>query len=134
MLISIIMSSKYLTAKVLSKKLVDKHQNFLKQYKKEFDLLGKIIVLEEKKDQLEHWANTTSDEKTAQKFLKDKESADKKLMKLADELKKISSEGTSPRLKERHSLLKKELRNHRKALDYWWKIYKDLPTSIENNR
>lgn len=110
------------TTKKLSKKLVDKHQDMLKSSEKEFKLAQEITILKEKRDQLGHWAKSATDEKSAEKFLKDKEKTEKRLSNLNEEFKKISKGDDNPR--KRYTLLEKEIEDHKEALAYWWDVYK----------
>ena len=92
--------------KDLSGQMVEKHENLVKQYSKESENIGKIIVLEEKVDQLSHWA------KDGGKFKKEMEKSSKELKKL-----KEGVEVKSPR--SRVKALEKKIEEHKEALDYW---------------
>ena len=55
------MSSQKLTKAELSGMLVEKHKNFIKEYRKEFDILDRIAILKEKREQLDFWVKDSKD-------------------------------------------------------------------------
>ncbi|MCK4244750.1 MAG: hypothetical protein KAX20_03900 [Candidatus Omnitrophica bacterium] len=110
-----------ITPKQLSKKLVEKHQRFLNEHSKEFDLLHELSVLKEKQDQLEHWiedAKNEDDEKKYTAYRKQKENTEKDILKLTKELEEIkSSENYDSR--QRYEFLKNSIDSQRDAINYW---------------
>lgn len=123
------MASQRVTPKELSNLLVEKHQKFITEYKKEFDILDRIFVLKEKQDQLEYWLHDSKDDpEKNQKYLKAMRAADKELLKLNEELKVLyssnSNETETPNVskthpKSRYNLLKDKIEMHKEAMDYW---------------
>ena len=125
------MTSKKHTPEELSNLLVEKHQEFIAGYKKEFDILDRIFVLKEKQDQLEYWLHDSKDDlEKNQKYLKIMRAADKELLKLNEELAALygsnpdESPGGPPNVsktpaKSEHKLLKSKIETHNEALDYW---------------
>lgn len=123
------MASQMVTPKELSNLLVEKHQKFIAEYKKEFDILDRIFVLKEKQDQLEYWLHGSKDDpEKNQRYLKAMRAADKELLKLNEELKALyssnSNETETPNvskinLKDRYNLLKNRIEMHKEAITYW---------------
>ncbi|MEA3254231.1 MAG: hypothetical protein U9Q22_00165 [Candidatus Altiarchaeota archaeon] len=118
------MASKKVTPEELSNSLIEKHQKFITEYRKEFNILDRIFVLKEKQDQLEYWLHDSKDDpERNQKYLRAMKLADKELLKLNEELTTIySSNGstaseTNPN--SRHKLLKDKISMHKEAIDCW---------------
>jgi|GEM_PF-712245 len=135
------MVSQRITPKELSNLLVEKHQKFIEEYKKEFDILDRIFVLKEKQDQLEYWLHDSKDDpEKNQKYLKAMRAADKELLKLNEELKVLYSSNSNEtqthnvsktNLKGRYNLLKNRIEMHKEAITYWDKKLKDLSKDKE---
>ncbi|HEX54871.1 MAG: hypothetical protein DRO90_00510 [Candidatus Altiarchaeales archaeon] len=117
-----------LTRKKLAKLLIDKHHRFLKKYRRELEVLERVVLLMEKEEQLEYWAKVAyedGDDEGYEKFLKQRELTDKKISQSIGELKRINPDIKKNEFKKRHSFLLKSMKEHRSALDYWNRIYKD---------
>lgn len=107
--------------------LIEKHQKFISEYKKEFDIIDRIFVLKEKQDQLEYWLHDSKDDpEKNQKYLKAMRAADKELLKLNDELNVLytsNSNGTpnvpKANSKSRYNWLKNKIETHKEAMAYW---------------
>jgi hypothetical protein len=130
-----------LTKEKLANVLVRKHRNFLTQYKKEFELLDKIKILEDKQEQLEHWLNSAKDAKEEDIYIKELEQTDNEILKLNEELKKLRDVTTiAPNssaanngedninngffLKNRYKWLKNQISVEEQTLSYWAERYK----------
>lgn len=118
------MVSKKVTLEGLSNLLMEKHQGFIAEYKKEFDILDRLFVLKEKQDQLEYWLHDSKDDlEKNQKYLQAMKVADKELLKLNEELTTLysSTGSTAPETSHntRHKLLEDKIGMHKEALDYW---------------
>jgi len=108
-----------LTREKLSRALVRKHKKFLEEYKREFEILEKIRVLEDKEEQIEHWLNLTKNTKEEDKYIKELEEADKELDLLKKELKKIRKGLGKDNNERNYFLLKSKIKNEENALLYW---------------
>ena len=136
---------KGVTKEMLAKKLVEKHTNFIKNYKKEFDILERISVLKEKQDQLEYWLCSDNDPNEYQKHLRDMEVADRELLNLNSDLMKVhdspdstgsknstgdsdsgNGNNISDKPKVRYNWLKQQILRHEDSMDYWKGRYNDL--------
>ena len=111
----------------LSSLLVEKHKNFAKEYRKEYDIIERISVLKEKQEQLEYWLRDTKDDKEKnQKYAQSKEVASHEMDKLSEELRGLH-EGKSRKthgppetdVKARHKWLKSQIDVHDEATNYW---------------
>jgi len=111
----------------LSNLLIEKHRNFVKEYRKEYDLIERISVLKEKKEQLDYWlADSKDDQEKNQKYAQLKESSVQELTKLSDELKALY-EGKPRRshappeadIKARHKWLASQIAVHDEGATYW---------------
>lgn len=112
---------KAFTRKQLSKKLVEKHKKFLEEYRKEFDFLQKLLVLEEKQDLLEHWmedAEAEDDGKKLKEYTKQKNKNDKEMSEIRKMLKDLNQKEDAD-AKQRYELLKKSMDSHKEAMNYW---------------
>ncbi len=108
--------------KELLEGIIKKHENFLKEYGKEFEQLDgvkhtreelkkKLSVLREKQSQLEHWIN---DSDNGEKFTEEKRKADSEINNITTALEGL------PQIDEaRHRELKGVVEKHKKALEYW---------------
>ncbi|OYT53870.1 MAG: hypothetical protein B6U72_04590 [Candidatus Altiarchaeales archaeon ex4484_2] len=109
-----------ITPKKLSKQLVKKHKDLLKNYDREQGLLNRIFILEEKKDQLEHWVNTSDeDELKSGNIMKQKSSVDKELSELRDEYEKNRGLLNKVNAKKGRSELESVIKKHEEALEHW---------------
>ena len=120
-----------LTEKKLAKKLIEKHQTFVENYKKEFDIFQRISILKEKQDQLEHWLCSENNLDEDQKYFREMELADKELLKLNRELEKLyDSDSDSNKIldepRKRYNWLKKKISEHEDSMKYWKERYGDL--------
>ncbi len=112
---------KMLTKKELSEKLVEKHERLLEEYGKEFDLLNKLFVLQEKQDLLNHWIKDISKGSDSEKlasFEKEKKKNEDKLANLCDEIEKVTPE-TNMGQRKRFEFLKTCSGSHKEAISYW---------------
>jgi hypothetical protein len=110
----------------LANLLVEKHKNFIKDYRREYDILDRIAVLKEKREQLLYWIDDSKGNPEAhQKHLSAKENTDKEVLKLQDELKgmyaskskRFGPSDTDP--KARHKWLKAQITANEEAENFW---------------
>ncbi|HIE34493.1 MAG TPA: hypothetical protein EYP86_05080 [Candidatus Altiarchaeales archaeon] len=122
-----------LESKKLAKLLIDKHHKFLNEYRKEFDLLDRLIVLRERQEQLDYWIESTryEDTKKYRKYLKQKKITDKEISELKKKINDITPNTSIS--EKRHEFLLTAIKNHRLALDYWNRVYKE-PRKDSNER
>ena len=121
-----------LERKKLAKLLIDKHHKFLNEYREEFELLDRLIVLNERQEQLSYWIESTryDNAKKYKKYLKQKKITDKEISELK---KKIDDMSDTSNPDKRHEFLSIAIKDHRSALDYWNRIYKE-PIKDSNER
>jgi hypothetical protein len=117
--------SKILGKKHLAKKLVEKHQRLMELNGREFDLLHKFFVLEEKQDLIAHWIRDAekSDAKAkAKEYTKQKIANEKQMADIKTELS--TSFPAAENMKMRHEVLKKHVDSHKSAINYWAEMAK----------
>lgn len=126
------MSSQKLTKAELSNLLVEKHGNFIRDLKKEFDVLDRMAILKEKKEQLDFWVKDSQDNpEQLKKHLLAREIAQNEFSQLNEELKALHSSGRrmGPQesdVKSRHNWLKNQITVHEEALSYWGAKIREL--------
>ncbi len=98
--------------KFLKEKLVEKHTNFLSDYKKKLKDIKRLGVLEEKIDQLAHWIDNIEGDKTPD-LISEKYSAEDELSKIGDFLGSLSHKNTAE--------ITQKISEHEIALEYWEK-------------
>ena len=110
----------------LANLLAEKHRNFIKDYRKEYDILDRIAVLKEKKEQLSYWIDDSKGNPPLhQKYLQAKENTDAEVNKLGEELKNLYSSKTKKfgptetDSKGRHKWLKTQITSHEEGETYW---------------
>ncbi|MBN2250901.1 MAG: hypothetical protein JW724_02350 [Candidatus Altiarchaeota archaeon] len=116
-----------LTKEELSNLIVEKHKNFLSEYRKEFDILERLSVLKEKQDQLEHWVRDSRENPPQnQKYLQAMKAADKEFSGLKAELKSLYECNPAINInnfendsKNRYKWLRNQITTHEEALNYW---------------
>ena len=121
------MNLQKITKEDLSRHLVEKHKNLMKDYKKEYDILDRIAILKEKKEQLEFWVHDSRDNPAKnQKYVQAAKDADKDYSMLVSELKSLyeSGPGRSTGALEsdhraRHKWLKSQITLQEEALNCW---------------
>jgi len=99
--------------KALAKKIAEKHEKYLKEYAKEKKELSRIIILEEKIDQIDHWIQE-NEGKEAEKYLN---KIDETERELREAKKKYPEQYPTKKIKE----LEKKIQEHEEALKYWRK-------------
>lgn len=106
--------------------LVEKHRNFSRDYRREYDVLDRIAVLKEKKEQLIYWIDDSKgNAELHQKYINAKENADKEEAKLHDELKNLYSSKSrkfgppEADSKARYKWLKTQINSHEDAEKFW---------------
>jgi hypothetical protein len=117
--------SKILSKKQFAKKLVEKHQRLMEANSREFDLLHKFFVLEEKQDLIVHWIRNAekSDSKAkAKEYVKQKTANEKQMADIKTEL--AASFPAAENMKMRHEVLKKHVDSHKTAINYWAELAK----------
>lgn len=121
-------SPKKITEQELCGMLIEKHQEFLEGYKREFDIRHQSIVLREKKDQLEHWLKDSEDDAKKHKaYVRRLEATNQNMLKLEQELEKLqSTKGLDE--EERYKMLKQQIDMHNEALNYWTEKFNNLST------
>jgi len=111
---------KGITPKNLSERLIKKHKEFIKHYQEEYKLLDRILILEEKKDQLDYWIKSTDDESSIEGIMKQIKKADDELTKLKRDYERITgSSYDNINIKRRYDILKNKIEEHHNALIYW---------------
>ena len=127
------MTSQKLTNEDLSNLLAEKHVNFIKEYRREYDILDRLFVLREKKEQLDYWVDESKGSPSQhEKYLQAMNLTEKELSSLAGELKSIKE--TNPRSygppesdqKARHKWLKAQITGHEEAKSYWTNKIKEI--------
>lgn len=122
----------------LSNLLVEKHKNFAKEYRKEYDIIERISVLREKQEQLDYWLRDTKDDpEKNQKYAQTKDVASREMDKLSQELRSLH-EGRSRKthgppetdVKARHKWLRGQIDQHDEAANYWFQ----KKTEIEDEK
>jgi len=114
-----------LTPLQLSKKLLEKHRRFMENYQREFDARHKISVMEEKRDLLNHWISSAEEDGSNgyEKYLKEKESVDSRILSLKNELQSIilqdPNNESKTESKRRYSFLEEQIDFHKEAIDQW---------------
>jgi len=84
------MASQKLTKEDLSRLLVEKHRNFINEYKREYDILDRLFVLKEKREQLGYWVDESkSNPSHHEKYLQAVNNTEKELTALSNELKSL---------------------------------------------
>ena len=120
------MTSENVTKEELSNLLVEKHKNFIKEYRKEYDALERIAILKEKHEQLDYWVKDSKDNPTLhEKYLQLEKASDKELASLQQELKSVYESSTrnygpsenDP--KARYAWLKTQIKLHEEGQTYW---------------
>lgn len=123
-------SPKKITEQKLCDMLIEKHRKFLENYKREFDIRHRLIVLREKKDQLEHWLKDSEDDaKKHRVYAKRLKVTNQNVLKLEKELEKFQNALDE---KERYKTLKKKIDMHSKALNYWTE-FKNSKKKVNKN-
>lgn len=127
------MASQKLAKEDLSNLLLEKHENFVKEYRREYDTLDRLFVLKEKKEQLGYWVDESKTNPSQhEKYLQAMKNTENELSSLAAELKSIKE--TSPRSygppesdqKARHKWLKAQITTHEEAKAYWANKIKEI--------
>jgi len=127
------MASQKLTKEDLSRLLVEKHRNFINEYKREYDILDRLFVLKEKREQLGYWVDESkSNPSHHEKYLQAVNNTEKELTALSNELKSLREAShrnfgpsdNDPRA--RHKWLKAQITEHEKAIAYWDNKTKEL--------
>ena len=120
----------------LANLLVEKHRNFAKDYRREYDILDRIAVLKEKREQLLYWIDDSKNNPEAhQKHLSAKDNTDQEVTKLHDELKGIyaskSKKFGPPETdtKGRHKWLKGQISANEEAETFWKNKITEIQTS-----
>jgi hypothetical protein len=120
----------------LANLLVEKHRNFVKEYRREYDILDRIAVLKEKREQLLYWIDDSKDNPEAhQKHLTAKANTDNEVVKLHDELKAMYSSKTKrfgppeADAKGRHKWLKGQITANEEAENFWKNKIIEIQTS-----
>ncbi len=116
-----------LTPKKLSKSLVKKHKELIKGYEVEYELLDRISILEEKKDQIDYWVESSEEGgKGSRKIKKQKKMVDSELLELKKDLGERAGSSDNANVKKRLTTLRNMIEEHNKALDYWKNKNKEL--------
>jgi hypothetical protein len=106
------MSSPKITEGLLKDKLVEKHKRFLADYQGKRKDLERLIMLEDKIDQLSHWIES-EESKDTEKLSEDKKKAEEELNGLRSHLGALSHKKINE--------LDDKIREHEDALAYWSK-------------
>ncbi len=118
--------TKTLTKKQLPKKLVEKHQRFLTGYNTEFELLNKLLILEEKQEFITHWtedAELEDDKKKIKAYSTQKKKNEKELSQINKKLEEMKiTSSLNP--KQRQTFLKNIIDSHKEAISYWAELSK----------
>jgi hypothetical protein len=117
--------SKILGKKQLAKKLVEKHQRLMELNGREFELLHKFFVLEEKQDLIAHWirdAEKSGAKDKAKEYIKQKAANEKHMADIKTEL--AASFPAAENMKMRHEVLKRHVDSHKSAINYWAEMAK----------
>lgn len=126
------MASQKLAKEDLSQLLVEKHKNFITGYKREYDILDRLFVLKEKKEQLGYWVEESkSNPSQHEKYQQVMDNTEKELASLSEEHKLLKE--TSHRFgpsesdpRARHKWLKAQITGHDEALAYWTNKIKEI--------
>jgi hypothetical protein len=127
------MTSQKLAKEDLSQLLVEKHQNFITGYKREYDILDRLFVLKEKREQLRYWVDESKTNPAQhEKYLLAMKNNEEELSKLSEELKSLKE--TSHRSfgpsesdpKARHKWLKAQITGHEEGASYWTNKIKEI--------
>lgn len=130
------MASQKLSKEDLSQLLVEKHRNFIAEYKREYDIIDRLFVLREKKEQLRYWLDESkANPGQYEKYLQAMDNTEKEISSLTDELKSLKE--TSRRTfgpsdsdsSARHKWLKAQIAAHEEALSYWTNKIKEIADS-----
>ncbi len=113
--------------------LVEKHANFIKEYRREYDILDRLFVLREKKEQLDYWVDESKTNPSQhEKYLQSMKNTEKELSGLAAELKSLKE--ANPRSfgppesdqAARHKWLKAQITTHDEGKAYWDNKIKEI--------
>ena len=127
------MASQKLTKEDLSQLLVEKHRSFITEYKREYDILDRLFVLKEKKEQLGYWVDESKTNPQAhEKYLSAMKNAENELSGLSNDLKALKETShrsfgpseSDPRA--RHKWLKAQITGHEEGAGYWTNKIKEL--------
>lgn len=106
--------------------LVEKHRNFIRDYKREYEILDRIAVLKEKKEQLIYWIeDSKNNPELHQKYKNAKENTEKEEAKLIEELRNLYSSKSrkfgppETDSKARYKWLKSQITSHEEAEKFW---------------
>jgi hypothetical protein len=132
------MSSQKLTKAELSNLLAEKHKNYIKEYKKEYDILDRLAILKEKREQLDFWVNDSKDNaEQHKKYLSAKEAAESEFLRLTEELKAVYSAGhgrigpSESDPKGRYKWLKGQITAHEEGASYWDNKIKEITDGVK---
>jgi len=121
------MTSDNITKEELTNLLVEKHKNFVKEYRKEYDSLERISVLKEKQEQIAYWLKDSKDSPVQnQKYQQASKATEKEMSTLQQELKSLYESKASRNFgppetdpKARYAWLKNQIKLHEESLSYW---------------
>ncbi len=127
------MASQKLAKEDLSQLLVEKHQTFITEYKREYDILDRLFVLKEKKEQLRYWVDESKTNPAQhEKYQLAMKNNEQELSRLSEELKSLKeashrSFGPSESdPKARHKWLKAQIAGHEEGTAYWTNKIKEI--------
>jgi F0F1-type ATP synthase delta subunit len=101
-----------ITPEFLKKKLIEKHKNFINEYKQKLDDMQRLFVLEEKIDQLSHWIEKDSEQSNSQ-LISNKHASETELEELKSRLGVFSDKKITE--------VKEKIREHEEALNHFKK-------------
>jgi hypothetical protein len=135
------MASQKLAKEDLSQLLVEKHQNFITEYKREYDILDRLFVLKEKKEQLRYWVDESKTNPAQhEKYQTAMNNTEQEIARLSEELKSLKE--TSPRSfgpsesdpKARHKWLKAQITGHEEGVSFWTNKIKEIADAKKHKK
>lgn len=106
-----------LNPRSLADSLYKKHESLAEKCSKELKNRDRLVILEEKIDQLNHWITEHKSDANMDKYIKEKNNSEEEL----ENLKKSVVYDSSSH-KKRDSL-KEKIKNNTNAMNYWKKVF-----------
>jgi hypothetical protein len=121
------MTSENITKEELANLLMEKHRNYTKEYKKEYDALERISVLKEKQEQIQYWVKDSKDNPAQnQKYQAIAKATEKEMSTLQQDLRSLYESKAGRNYgpsesdpKARHTWLKTQIKLQEEAGTYW---------------
>lgn len=115
-----------LTPSDLALELVAKHEKFVENFRREYEILERVDILEEKRDQLSHWLNSEEHGMNNDKISESYKQVEKEINDLFEEYEQKMGSFQQVKPSARRGFLESRIQKHEKALNYWEKRRRKL--------